>query len=61
MKGKGRITVETSSAIFEFLNDVGIETAFVSRVKKPDNCFVAKKCQMIPIEIVIRFCLCFVF
>ncbi|CAG2183657.1 unnamed protein product, partial [Oppiella nova] len=54
MEGKGRITVETSSSIFSFLNAVGVKTAFVGRDNNTDNSFVAKHCEMIPIELVIR-------
>ncbi len=59
MEGKARISVETSSAIFNYLNAIGVKTAFVSTVKSPskhfEKSFVAKYCQMIPIEIVIRY------
>ncbi|XP_054161778.1 phosphoribosylaminoimidazole-succinocarboxamide synthase-like [Oppia nitens] len=54
MLGKGRITCETSSAIFGYLNAVGLDTAFIARDRNCDNGFVAKHCQMIPIELVIR-------
>lgn len=58
MEGKARLSTQTNCAIYEFLNAAGIATHFVSRVsencKDWDRSFVAKQCDMIPIEWVCR-------
>jgi len=42
----------TTTKIFELLNACGIPTAFVQRIS--DTEFIAKKCEMIPLEVVAR-------
>lgn len=58
LEGKSILSTKTNCAIFEYLNAIGIKTHFVSRVAEsnPDyqKAFVAKKCEMIPIEWVSR-------
>lgn len=54
MKDKSEFSTRTNAAIFEFLNAVGVPTSFVSRVEGSNKAFVAKKCEMIPIEWVTR-------
>lgn len=52
LKGKAVISNKTSSKVFEILSSVGIPTAFVKVAT--ETAFVAKKCDMIPIEWVTR-------
>lgn len=56
--GKSILSTQTNCAIFEYLNSVGVQTHFVSRVadSNPDSkrSFIAKRCSMIPIEWVTR-------
>ncbi|KAK7097132.1 multifunctional protein ADE2-like [Littorina saxatilis] len=52
LKGKAAISTATGCAIFELLNNAGIKTHYVRRVT--DTSFIAKKCDMIPIEWVTR-------
>jgi len=53
LEGKAAISTQTTSGIFEFLNDVAeIPTHFLRRVDATS--FLAKKCDMIPIEWVTR-------
>ncbi|KAH9392480.1 hypothetical protein TYRP_005559 [Tyrophagus putrescentiae] len=58
IEGKSILSTQTNCAIFEYLNAVGIRTHFVGRVAKSNadhqKSFVAKKCEMIPIEWVSR-------
>lgn len=58
MAGKSVLSTQTNCAIFEFLNAAGIQTHFLSRIKEGcddhDKAFLAKKCDMIPIEWVSR-------
>lgn len=60
MVGKAVLSTQTNCALFDFLNAVGVSTHFVSRVMPDknadwDRAFVARKCQMIPIEWVARY------
>ncbi|XP_022904909.1 bifunctional phosphoribosylaminoimidazole carboxylase/phosphoribosylaminoimidazole succinocarboxamide synthetase [Onthophagus taurus] len=50
--GKAAISNKTNAKVFEILNQVGIKTAFVKLAS--ENSFIAKKCEMIPIEWVTR-------
>lgn len=54
MKDKSEYSTRTNAAVYEFLNAVGVPTSFVSRVKGSTKAFIAKKCEMIPIEWVTR-------
>lgn len=58
IEGKSILSTQTNCAIFEYLNAVGIKTHFVNRVAASNadhkKSFVAKKCEMIPIEWVSR-------
>lgn len=58
MEGKSILSTQTNCAVFEYLSAVGIKTHFVSRVAEsnPDwkKTFIARKCEMIPIEWVSR-------
>lgn len=50
--GKAEISTSTTVKVFKLLNEANIQTAYV----KPagSKCFIAKKCDMIPIEWVAR-------
>ncbi|CAL7948076.1 unnamed protein product [Xylocopa violacea] len=52
IKGKAAISTATTVKVFQLLQEAGIKTAFVKVVN--DTTFVAKKCQMVPIEWVTR-------
>ncbi|CAK9810544.1 Bifunctional phosphoribosylaminoimidazole carboxylase/phosphoribosylaminoimidazole succinocarboxamide synthetase [Anthophora plagiata] len=52
LTGKAAISTATTAKVFQFLNKVGLKTAFVKVVN--DTSFIAKKCQMVPIEWVTR-------
>uniref|UniRef100_A0A1B6EQT7 PurE domain-containing protein n=2 Tax=Cuerna arida TaxID=1464854 RepID=A0A1B6EQT7_9HEMI len=52
LKGKAEISNQTNGKVFEILNAVGLKTAFVKNVT--ETAFLAKKCEMIPIEWVTR-------
>ena len=54
MKDKSMYSTRTNAAIFEYLNAVGVPTSFVSRVEGSSKAFVAKNCEMVPIEWVTR-------
>jgi phosphoribosylaminoimidazole carboxylase/phosphoribosylaminoimidazole-succinocarboxamide synthase len=54
MKDKSEYSTKTNAAVFEFLNSVGVPTSFVSRVEGSTKAFVARNCEMIPIEWVTR-------
>lgn len=54
MKDKSEYSTRTNAAVFEFLNAAGVPTSFVSRDIDSSKSFVAKKCEMIPIEWVTR-------
>lgn len=54
MKDKSEYSTRTNAAIFEFLNAAGVPTSFVSRVPGSSKAFIAKKCNMVPIEWVTR-------
>ncbi|KAL6447135.1 hypothetical protein ACFW04_001455 [Cataglyphis niger] len=52
LEGKATISTSTTIKVFKLLNEAGVKTAYV----KPAGlkCFIAKKCDMIPIEWVTR-------
>ncbi|XP_071510539.1 multifunctional protein ADE2-like [Diadema antillarum] len=52
MVGKAAISTATTSKVFEFLSLIGIKNHFVR--KETDTAFVARRCEMIPIEWVTR-------
>lgn len=52
MEGKAEISNKTNAKVFEILNLAGVRTAFVKLVS--DKAFLAKKCDMVPIEWVTR-------
>ncbi|XP_065169318.1 bifunctional phosphoribosylaminoimidazole carboxylase/phosphoribosylaminoimidazole succinocarboxamide synthetase [Atheta coriaria] len=52
LAGKGAISNKTNAKVFETLNAVGMKTAFFKLAS--DGAFIAKKCEMIPIEWVTR-------
>lgn len=58
IEGKSILSTATNCAIFEYLSAIGIKTHFVSRVATSNadhlKSFVARKCEMIPIEWVSR-------
>lgn len=54
MKDKSDYSTRTNAAIFEFLNAAGVPTSFVSRVEESSKSFIARKCEMVPIEWVTR-------
>jgi len=52
LAGKAAISNATTCKVFELLNAVGIKTHFIKRAS--ETAFVAKKCDMVPIEWVTR-------
>ncbi|XP_011314274.1 multifunctional protein ADE2 [Fopius arisanus] len=52
LAGKAAISTATTAKVFELLNQAGLKTAFV-RVEG-ETSFIAKKCEMVPIEWVTR-------
>jgi phosphoribosylaminoimidazole carboxylase / phosphoribosylaminoimidazole-succinocarboxamide synthase len=52
MEGKAAISNQTNAKVFKLLNLAGVRTAFVKMVS--DTAFLAKKCEMVPIEWVTR-------
>lgn len=52
LEGKAAISTQTTSKVFEILNSVGIKTSFVKMVS--ETAFIARKCDMVPIEWVTR-------
>lgn len=52
LTGKAAIATATTCKVFELLNTVGVKTHFIKRAS--ETAFVAKKCEMIPIEWVTR-------
>ncbi len=51
-RGKDKWATSTTSRVFEFLEKCGIETHFLKQ--DSPNSFLAIKCNMIPLEVVIR-------
>ncbi|KAK2587545.1 hypothetical protein KPH14_003678 [Odynerus spinipes] len=52
LEGKAAISTATTAKVFQLLNQAGIDTAFVKVAS--ETAFVARKCEMIPIEWVTR-------
>lgn len=52
MEGKAAISNQTNAKVFELLNQAGVRTAFVKLAS--DKAFLARKCEMVPIEWVTR-------
>ena len=52
IEGKDKLANNTTCNIFELLNRHGIETHFIQRAS--ETSFFALKCEMIPVEVVIR-------
>lgn len=52
LEGKAKISNQTNAKVFGLLNQVGLKTAFVRMLS--DNAFLARKCDMVPIEWVTR-------
>lgn len=52
LDGKAAISTATNAKVFELLNQAGLKTAFVKVVS--ETAFLAKKCEMVPIEWVTR-------
>jgi len=52
LAGKAEISTATTCKVFELLNTVGLRTHFIKR--SSETAFVAKKCDMVPIEWVTR-------
>uniref|UniRef100_A0A182W508 PurE domain-containing protein n=1 Tax=Anopheles minimus TaxID=112268 RepID=A0A182W508_9DIPT len=52
LEGKAKISNQTNAKVFTLLNAAGIKTAFVRMIS--DNAFLARKCEMVPIEWVTR-------
>ncbi|CRK89596.1 CLUMA_CG003275, isoform A [Clunio marinus] len=52
MEGKAMISNQTNAKVFELLNLAGVKTAFVKLAS--EKAFLARKCEMVPIEWVTR-------
>lgn len=52
MKSKGACSTTTTSRVFELLQQAGIPTAYVQQLS--DTEILAKRCTMIPLEVIIR-------
>lgn len=52
LAGKAAVSTATTCKVFELLNTVGVKTHFIKRAS--ETAFVAKKCEMVPIEWVTR-------
>jgi len=52
MKDKARLSTTTTCVNFELLERAGIPVAYLGRISETE--FLAKKCQMIPLEVVAR-------
>lgn len=50
--GKGDLSTETTSNVFNFLRSKGVPVAFHGKYGR--NCFVAPRCNMLPFEVVVR-------
>lgn len=52
LAGKAAISTRTTAKVFQLLNEAGLKTSFVKIAG--DTTFIAKKCEMVPIEWVTR-------
>ncbi|XP_049783716.1 bifunctional phosphoribosylaminoimidazole carboxylase/phosphoribosylaminoimidazole succinocarboxamide synthetase [Schistocerca cancellata] len=52
LEGKAAVSNRTNCKVFELLNSVGLKTSFVKHAG--EKAFIAKKCEMVPIEWVTR-------
>ena len=52
LEGKAAISTATTAKVFQLLNEAGLRTAFVKVIN--DTTFIARKCEMVPIEWVTR-------
>lgn len=52
LEGKAAISTATTAKVFQLLNEAGLKTAFVKVAG--ETAFVAKRCEMVPIEWVTR-------
>ncbi|XP_051158785.1 bifunctional phosphoribosylaminoimidazole carboxylase/phosphoribosylaminoimidazole succinocarboxamide synthetase [Leptopilina boulardi] len=52
LEGKAAISNATTAKVFQLLNQAGLKTAFVKVAN--ETAFIAKKCEMVPIEWVTR-------
>ena len=52
LEGKSKISNQTNGKVFQILNEAGLKTAYVKSIS--ENAFLAKKCEMVPIEWVTR-------
>lgn len=52
LEGKAVISNQTNAKVFEILNSVGLKTAYVKSAG--EKSFIARKCEMVPIEWVTR-------
>ena len=52
IRGKAEIATKTTSIIFDCLRKEEIPVAYIKRVR--NNAFLAEKCRMIPLEVVVR-------
>ncbi|KAI4485032.1 hypothetical protein M0802_012824 [Mischocyttarus mexicanus] len=53
LEGKGVISTITTAKVFQLLNEAGINTSFV-KLDNSKKAFIARKCEMVPIEWVTR-------
>lgn len=52
--GKGVWATETNNNVFRFLKSCGIPVAWIGPVFAKETEFLAKKCDMVPLEVVVR-------
>lgn len=52
IEGKSTISNQTNAKVFDLLNKAGVRTAFEKLAS--ENAFLARKCEMVPIEWVTR-------
>ncbi|HEY4000959.1 MAG TPA: phosphoribosylaminoimidazolesuccinocarboxamide synthase [Candidatus Xenobia bacterium] len=52
LAGKGRLATRTTCNVFRYLEAAGLDTAFIEKID--GTTFVARRCTMVPLEVVIR-------